>query len=664
MDNYKEIDLESMPFSSYMIATKTGYLKEINSFINKRDDLSAANLKVYSKELKTSYNNLINQLLTMVIKYDLESFIDMSISELYEKYSYDEIDKYKESIEFKIINECVFPLPDYLQEISKTMVVDSIISIKNNISHNSVLIKALSLAEKYLENLSKTINLSIKSFNFLAFSLIDSVCSITYQSFNLDEYEEYLSNYYKKEDKLKDLESEIYLQDSFEDKGKFEQAMLYAKSSKLKLELSDIKSNFNKKIIGINTLETFKEINNINKKLDFEEFKKMIKLEFDVNVRENESNEQLKYLLWIIHLNANKKSDTLAFQDKFILDNMIIPWSEELKDLIEEDFDQSNFNVDEAINYIGRLRTKGEYSNTPQGRKYKLTALKKVFCLMDKQYTKADVLVLNKEILNADYSVRTGLIIQAMREMGTEKNPVIKSNRGLTITKYGISCSPKAIVLFNYLLGQFVENGANTTKILLNEEFYRGLNLSNGRGNNLKDIKQQIGAIAGQYIYIDDEKDKDKATKQIKGNLKKVSVSNLKTKGTSLIDIKYTEIEGQDAIVFTIPLMKMFCSHKQHDRLVDAKAIEHWSQKPRILLITRELGKLSRNKREHTLSIETLLRNIGEWERYKNYADKKKYFQRLNKDINKAIDYMKTDKSFKYSGCTNGTFKEARIIYE
>ena len=622
-------------------------------------DISKKELSRISKRNLKKLTEHIDECLTVTIENDLSHLLCVGPDYFIKTKSIEEYRLYRDSEEYKTYTKYVAPISHRINDLHLSITISQLLKSKN-INHNEILIKSLNTAFNYLKDLALKFKLDIGTINFFTQGLLKDICHTVDSVFNHKRFISFNSNVNKVTNELINLHNSLY-----NARGNNENEESIRKEIEvLEFELATISSREYDKIIGYNEIDVLSKIEPEKLEFNFEELKKMIKLKFSTSNKEAENIEQLKYVMWIMRLEANKKSNTFPFQDKFILEKMINPWSQELREILGEDFDNTNFDIEEAIKYIDRLRTKGEYSNTPQGRKYKATTLKKIFCLTDKQYTKADVIVLNKEILNTDYSVRTGLIIQAMREMGTEKNPVIKSNRGLTITKYGISCSPKAIVLFNYLLGQFVENGANTTKILLNEEFYRGLNLSNGRGNNLNDIKQQIGAIAGQYIYIDDEKAKDKATKQIKGNLKKDSISNLKIKGTSLINIKYTEIEGQDAIIFTIPLMKMFCSHKQHDRLVDAKAIEHWSKKPRILLITRELGKLSRNKKEHTLSIETLLKNIGEWDRYKNYSDKKKYFQRLNADINKAIAYMKTDKSFKYSGCTNGTFKEARIIYE
>lgn len=59
---------------------------------------------------------------------------------------------------------------------------------------------------------------------------------------------------------------------------------------------------------------------------------------------------------------------------------MLIPWSQELRELLGEDFDNTNFNIDEAINYIGRLRDKGEYKS----QYYKIKALKK-YLIMELQ---------------------------------------------------------------------------------------------------------------------------------------------------------------------------------------------------------------------------------------------------------------------------------------
>ena len=287
-----------------------------------------------------------------------------------------------------------------------------------------------------------------------------------------------------------------------------------------------------------------------------------------------------------------------------------------------------------------------------------------MFGLTNKKYTKTDVMVLNKEILNNDFSVRQDLILEVMSEYGDNKNPIMAESHNIKISKVGLACTSEEKALYDYLLGQFVENGGSPTKVMLNEELFNGLKIANGRGDRFEPIKKALATIATQVIFIDDTAAKDKATKQIGKSVSENGRKNIKTIGSNLMNIKYIEIEGQASIEFTIPLMKMFCSHKQYDRLISGEAIKHWNKNPRVYWIARELSALSRNKRNNKLKVETLLKNINEWERYRNYSDKKTYLKRLTKDIETAIKYVKTEKQFIYNGCTVGTLKETYIKCE
>lgn len=301
----------------------------------------------------------------------------------------------------------------------------------------------------------------------------------------------------------------------------------------------------------------------------------------------------------------------------------------------------------------------GEYTDTPQGRRYKLLAFKRMFNLSDKKYSKDDVMVFNKDIINNDFSVRQDLLLEVMGQYGDKKNPVTISNRNITISKIGVACDDQDKILFDFLLGQFVENGGEKTKIVLRSDMLEALNFD-GKGDRFDFIKKSLGAIATQVIFIDDEKNSDKVTKQIRKNISEKGRHNLKSVGANLLNFKYIEIEGELAIEFDIPLMKVFCAHKQFDRIISNEVLRHWLQNPRIYWITRELSALIRNKNLQTLKIETLLKNIGEWERYKSYSNKRIYLQRLNKDIDIAISYLSKGE-ISYNKCSPSTLKQSYL---
>lgn len=338
--------------------------------------------------------------------------------------------------------------------------------------------------------------------------------------------------------------------------------------------------------------------------------------------------------------------------------------NEILKSNSSIDLKQVNINIEEFNKYKKRLQEKGVYSNTKQGQYYKLRAFKKIFNLDSKEFSKTDIMLLNKDKLNHDYSIRHNLILKALEEEGTRENPVVISRNGITVTKYGIACSKSEIALWDYLLGQFVENGENSTKVILKEELASGLGMKNIRGERFEHLKKALMVLATQSIKIDDTGSKDKATKQINKAISENGIKNIRTIGANLIQFSFIEVEGQLAIKFDIPLMKMYCSHRQYARLLNGQVIKHLQKNPRIYWIAKELAALTRNRNNNVLSIEKLLKNIDEWERYKDYSDKKKYLLRLRKDIETATTYILSNKKFVITDCTQSKIKQGRISIE
>lgn len=341
---------------------------------------------------------------------------------------------------------------------------------------------------------------------------------------------------------------------------------------------------------------------------------------------------------------------------------------ESLRELLEGDssidLTKADINEEELNKYKKRLEEKGDYSSSKQGQYYKLRAFKKIFNIDNKEFDKTDIMLLNKDKLNHDYSIRHSLILKTLGQEGTRENPVVIEHNGLTVTKYGLKCNQNEIALWDYLLGQFAENGGNATKIILNEELSRGLGATNLRGDRFNKIKESLMVLGSQFIKIDDTGAKDKATKQIKKGMSEEGIKYIRTTGANLLQVEFIEVEGQLAIRFNIPLMKMYCSHKQYDRLISGQAIKHWFQNPRIYLIAKELSSLIRNKFNNTLSLEKLLKNIGEWENYKNQKTKKMYLLRLKKDIDIASSYILDTKKFTITNCTESKLKQGRIKVE
>ena len=634
--------------------------KTVNDFINKRDDESKNSLRKWSRQRKAELNEKINNNLTKIIQNNLESFIPTTYSGLFNKYSYDEIQEYKETEEFKLGNEYVFILPYILAEIAEALVVDSFISIKNNIEYDLVLVKALSLGDKYLNNISEKFNLSVESFNFLAFYFVKDICTKVYQTFNFYEYKQYLFIYHKKKDELKALDESIYPEAII---GIQDLESLWTDRDKLKSELVEIRNNFQSKIIGYNALMELKLLGS-KLKFSFKSFKYYIQKLFTNNtaIADDEQNAQLTYIVWLMNLSLIKKNNISPYDDDYILNNLIIPWSDELRELLGNDFDNSTFNIEEATNFIKRLRTKGNYSNTPTGKRYKTIALKKVFGLSIKVENLSITEYKYRDTLTTDYSDRMNSILKVLKKHGTKNNPAKEEKNGFIVYKNGNALDDSDIELFHYLIGELEEHGCETEIVFRKSDIVNNMGYTSLRGNKLDNLTSSLMNINAQSIAIVDTR-KDKVGKRLGEN-------NRNFKGTQLLRADF-EGDGDEVLIkFTSPFSKYFRDQKQFGRLLNREMLNKYLYaNTRVLKIARELSRMlfiSNQKSKKSLetveiNYDTLIKNIDEWDKYSTHSNQRVYLQRLTNDISKAISYIENDIKHELIKPSPKTIKNGKI---
>ena len=168
--------------------------------------------------------------------------------------------------------------------------------------------------------------------------------------------------------------------------------------------------------------------------------------------------------------------------------------------------------------------------------------------------------------------------------------------------------------------------------------------------------------LNAQAIAIVDTRN-DKIGKRLdKINLKKF-------KGTQLLRADIIGEDDEILIKFTSPFSKYFREQKQFGRFLSRDMLNKYLYtNTRILKIARELSRMSfianqRNKKNvnPTINFDTLIKNIGEEEKYNNHSNKRVFLQRLTKDIEIAISYIDNLPNYKIIKPTPRTIKNGKI---
>ena len=357
---------------------------------------------------------------------------------------------------------------------------------------------------------------------------------------------------------------------------------------------------------------------------------------------------------------------TNALSTKEATINYFITELKQLTQLIIKTEDCTVIKI-ELLKYCNRVAEKGFYKR----KDYTIKVIKKVLGITDTIKTKEDIIQLNKEILNQDFSARYSMIISSLRATGTKKEPVRIENKklGAIVSKIGGACDEQDLVLFDFLLGQFIESNYGNLQLVKRQDLLDSLNMDTNK-QRIEKMMLSLSNLASQVVMFDDDKANDKVKKILKKDTQiQKKANDLKLKGLNLFTYEAIEVDGSLTIQFKIPLVKYLSLSNHFGRYINADVMKHWSKKPRVYWIAKELAKLCRMNESNgkkivakKISIETLLKNINHWDRYKNYQNKRLFLNRLFDDIKLANTYLKNNK-ISFVECSPSTLKMGRIEY-
>lgn len=342
--------------------------------------------------------------------------------------------------------------------------------------------------------------------------------------------------------------------------------------------------------------------------------------------------------------------------------DIIIPVTQSLEGegyIIDEN---TTFNTEETIKYIDRILDKGEYTDTPQGRRYKLLAFKRMFNLGEEQKPTQITEYKARNTLTTDFSDRMNVILKVLKKSGTKESPATEEKNGFTVHKNGNPLDDSDIELFHYLIGELEEHGCETEITFRRSDLINNMGYSSLRGNKLDNLTSSLMNLNAQAIAIVDTRNDKIGKKLDKINLKKF-------KGTQLLRADIIGEDDEILIKFTSPFSKYFREQKQFGRILSRDMLNKYLYtNTRILKIARELSRMSfianqRNKKNVNpkINFDTLIKNIGEEEKYNNHSNKRVFLQRLTKDIETAISYIDNLPNYKIIKPTPRTIKNGKI---
>ncbi len=611
----------------------------IQKYVKAPSTLAKEELRKISKNNSKKLSNRIDECLKVTIENNLTHLLTADAAFFLRTMDPQKYREFKNTDTYKIFDKYVFPVSFRISDFHLSITIKQILSCKNldSTKQYDILIKSLNAAIKYLNDIETTYSLDIKTMNYFTKELLKDISHTVDAVFNPERFIKFNESISRLTDELSVLNDSFY-----KAKGNNEEReRLHKDIEALEDELSTISNKEYDNIIGFNEINGIYEVNPDKVRFNFEELKRMIKSRFNTSNNDKSNKEQLKYVLWIMQLTANSKTDTLPFHDKFILDNMIIPWSQELRELLGEDFDNTNFNIEEAIKYINRLRTDGEYKSLY----YKTVTLKRIFEVSDKPKNLNITEYKYRDTLTTDYSDRMNCILKVLKKNGTKAEPALEEKNGFIVYKNGNALDDSDIELFWYLIGELEEHGCEQEIVFRKSDIVNNMGYKSLRGNKLDNLTSSLMNLNAQSIAIIDSRD-DKVGKRLdKVNFKKF-------KGTQLLRADIIG-EGDEVLIkFTSPFSKYFRQQKQFGRLLNREMINKYLySNTRVLKISRELSRMlfingQKNKKQISsieINYDTLIKNIDEWERYSNLKNQRDYLNRLNKDIEKAIHYIQKD---------------------
>lgn len=628
----------------------------IQEYVNAPTDTNKKDLNKISSEKYNELSNRIYDNLKITLDHNLTHLLSVNQIYFFRTMEIEEYKKYQSTEEYKIYDEFIAPIPYRINDLHFPIVAKEILNYKNidEINHYDILIKSLDSAIKYLHKVQADFNLDTETMNYFKHGLFREICRITQGIFNKAEYIEFNKNVKEILSTLHQINKSFFNLDT---QGELKER-IHQDIRLQQCKLETITSNYNDKIIGFNEVDIIYNITPNNIEFNINELKAIIKSYFNTGYK-TDNEKQLEYGLWIMYLKANKESDTLPIEDKFILKNMILPWSKDLRELLGEDFDNTNFNIEEAINYINRLKTQGEYKN----KYFKARALKKVFNFGANNEELSITEYKYRDKLTSDYSDRMNSILKVLKKHGTKDNPCIEEKNGFTVYKNGNALDDSDIELFYYLIGELEEHGCEQVITFRRSDLINNMGYNSLRGHKLDNLTSSLMNLNAQAIAIIDNRE-DKVGKKLgKVNFKKF-------KGTQLLRADIIGDGDEVLIKFTSPFSKYFREQKQFGRLLNREIINKYLfTNPRVVKIARELSRMlyisnQRSKKvikNIEINYETLIKNIGEWDKYNTHSNKRVYLSRLTDDIEKAINSIESNIKHELIKPTPKTIKNGKI---
>lgn len=321
----------------------------------------------------------------------------------------------------------------------------------------------------------------------------------------------------------------------------------------------------------------------------------------------------------------------------------------------------NSIQISEFIKYVKRIERYGEYKDL----KAKEKAIFKIFNPPIETSKKYEITEYKyRDTITSDYSDRMNCILKVLRKTGSKGNPAFEKKDNYTVYKMGEALDDSDIELFYYLIGELEEHECDNKITFRKSDFVNNMNYKSVRGQKLDNLTSSLMNLNTQSIAIIDER-KDKTGKK----LKDIEVGK---KGTQLIRIDFKGKGDEMLIHIESPFSKYFRQQKQFGRILNKNMISKYLfTNPRILKIAREITRMlyinsQKNKKINELQInyDTLIRNIDEWDKYKSYSNKRVFLNRLNNDIEKALENIKNSKdnyNFELITPTPTTIKSGKI---
>ena len=171
-----------------------------------------------------------------------------------------------------------------------------------------------------------------------------------------------------------------------------------------------------------------------------------------------------------------------------------------------------------------------------------------------------DRLNIKTDTMHNDFSLLQDSIIKTLPKYGKKYGEVVEEFKGCTVSKIGIELSESECILWDYLIGVFLNEEVKKEYLILKKDLVNSLQLSNGRGYKFDKITSMLARLSAQVIKIDYHGEGlrhgemtafKKWDKAYNYDTKKV----IKSEGFNLLTYQYIKtVEGDEAIKITIPL--------------------------------------------------------------------------------------------------------------